>query len=786
MRHRFISSLVQSVRSIFRCPGTYVLVVALLIVGLGSTMAMFAILKNVVLDPLEYEKSDELVNVGRGEHLCGIGPADFRDLQSLDSFEEVGVFTFNSLFFEDLGRPGSETVLMVSPEFLPMLRIKPVLGRLFEPTDSRNVILLSHDVWVRRYDGSADVVGKSLRANDQTYQIIGVLPDRHDAYPLKHAEFVIPLNLGGRLDRGGDLFGLARLAEDVSLASARAELDLLTSQINEELPELYWDKPLRAVSLKGYVLGGADRQLWIFQGIIFLVLLISATNGANLLLVRSFSKDHELAIRRALGASRVDILSYWIGQGLVIASAAAIGGLILADWLIHFLPSLAGFQIPRSGEIELDAATILAASVLSFLFASLALLPAILRSIKSARASQLTISIHRATVGRRPRRFQKVLVVTEIALALVLVVSGSLLIRTLDSYRALDLGFQAEGLWIGGISVPGFKYDNEEALRAVWVPLLREIQALPGVESAAISQNYPLRAGGINSTFRLEGDIGEDEHLARQEIASTDYFQTYRIPILEGRGFELTDREGSVPVVVINQKFSKQYFSGRSAVGEKIEVLGEPKQIVGVAGNIYNAGLNSEPFPAFYVPFLQMTRAFICLAIRPEPGISGVVKRVEAKIADVPNTGEIELSPATELFDDLIATVRFQAWLITAFALIGLFLATAGTFAVQSYSVAQRTREMGIRMALGASSVRIVALAAVEGLRILALGIFVGLIAAFGLTRLIQSLLFGVPPIDPLSFAMSLVLLSAVTFVACLVPALHAGRQDPAEIIRYQ
>ena len=786
-----------------RSPGFTAVAVATLALGIGANSAIFSVTSGT-LDPLPWKNADRIVsldeiNVQRASDLRGVSPAKYLDWKeqsgSFEALAAIRNWGFNLTDGEDLDFvPGA----FVAPEIFALLGVQPVLGRGFTPEEGEpngaRVAILSHGIWERRYGADPGVVGRDITVDGERATVVGVL-SATTWVPNPWTEVLLPLRVPRTgLARDEHAWGvLARLRPGVSLDAARNEMDTIASRLAEAYPETDagWGVRVRLTRDNVGTQGDTRMGLAILTGAVGCVLLIACANVANLLLARGAARQKELAIRASLGASRSRIVTQLLTEGAVLAVLALPLSLLVTRWCLDFVLSRAPDNIHYLDQIfRIDGGVLLfAVAVTSLTTLLFALAPAIQAS-KPDLNEALKEGGGKGAGEFGRRRLRATLAVSEIALALALLVGAGMLIRSLVNVARTDLGIVADGLLTTALALPGSKYPEDLQWKSFQRDLLGRLEALPEVESAATIGDLPLLLGGWSREFTIEGQAarsGDEKPRALWTNVSSAYFRTVRLPILRGRPFGRDDVEGAAPVAIVNRTLVRRYFGEANPLGERIDFGdGVTREIVGVAGNLAHF-LRDDPPARIYEPFEQAPWNYMNVLVRTrgDPLHSAPAFRRELRAID-PEQPALTLRSLRQVLRDNIWSARLMVVLMSALGALALLLASVGVYGVVSYSTGRRTREFGIRAALGAEPRDVAALVLREGLRLSAIGIGIGLLLAAALGRVIASILYEVGEFDAVIFAGTATLLAAVTLGASYVPARRATRVDPMDALRYE
>lgn len=799
----------MSARGLGRSPGFTLLVVATLALGIGANVAIFALVNETLLKPLPFRDPDRLVQVWdrtpEGDPLAMSPPVWAALAARTDVFATTGGSRDVMYDLTGVGEPESIVGYRFSAGFFRTLGVSPALGRVFSAEEDRpgrdHVVVLSHRLWQRKLGGDPTVLGRSLTLSGHPYTIIGVMPPGFVHPP--GAELWTPLALpDGARDDGRLRFVrvVARLRPGVPLERARREVEKVSMRLSRERPDAVRGGGLVVESLEAQYRGDAQTPLGALLGAVAFVLLVACANVAGLGLVRATERRHALAVRVALGAGRGRLVREALVEAALPASAGGGLGLVFALWAVGFLPalfphSIANLALPRIEAVSIDYKVLLFALAVSMLAALLSgLAPALAASL--ADPGEALKGSARGVAGRRSR-LPSLLVGGEVALAVVLLVGAGLLLRTFAHLRAVRLGFEPAHVLTGRILPPGYKYGDPKELLALHDAVLQRVRSLPGVEAVGSVTFLPLSGWHGTRAFRLEGEAppppgGEKE--AEFRMIDPGYLRAMAIRLRAGRRFDARDRSDAPRVVLVNQAFVRRFLPGvpsADAVGRRVSIElrrggGAPlREIVGVVGDVRHFGFERPPEPEMYLPFAQEPVGLFCLAVRTKAEPRALAGAVKAAVETVdPDQPVAYLMPLEQLAGEALSLRRLSALLVGSFAVVALCLAALGVYGVVSQAVARRTREIAVRMALGARSSVVVGDVLRRTLALAASGTLVGGAGSLVVARLLRSLLRGVTPADPVAFGAAAACLLAAAGVAGYVPARRAARVDPAAVLR--
>ncbi|MGD8288683.1 MAG: ABC transporter permease, partial [Gemmatimonadota bacterium] len=769
--------------------------------------AIFSVVDGILFRPLPYDHPEELVAVWLDVTRRG-GPIDewpnYPAVQDLversRSVEAAGIWHTAAVTLTGRRDPEQLSGAAVSQDmFSTVLTTEPVLGRGFTAEDDRpgapGTLLLSHGLWVRAFGGDEDVVGSTLTLNGQPYSVIGVMPRGFHPPFVPNAAFWTPVRWSmsdnGGCGRGGYCVrAVARLAEGVDPDDALIEARAIGDQLAAEYPETNTDQTYYLRPLREDLVGPARAALLVLMGAAGLVLLIVCVNVANLLLARGTARRSELAVRSALGARRGRLTAQLLAESLVLAICGGVLGIVLAYGLTDLLIAISPPGTPRIDEVAVNGRILAFAASVSVLAG---LLFGALPAIRSAGAD-----VHDALreAGRGSDRVtgaraRSALVVVQVALALVMLVGSGLLVRTSRNLQAMDMGFRAEGVLALDVSLPSVRYGDRASFQSFFPGLLERLEALPGVEATGATTALPLAFNDSDVNFNIEGrplpTPGREQTVWFRRV-TPGFLATMGTPIVAGRGILPTDVDGGARVVVVNETFLRRYFPDGDAVGSRMN-LGNPerpvwREIVGVARDTRQFGLREDSRAALYLPVDQSPTRFMSVVVRSSRDPAQLAPEARRVLAEMdPLLAAGRMGPFQDLVDDAMGSERLVTTLIGLFGALALVLALVGLYGVVSYSVSSRMKEMGVRLALGASGGEVERLVVRRSLILVSIGLAVGLLAAFGATRLLESLLFGVTPTDPMTFVMVGLILAATSTAAAAIPAARAARVDPVRVL---
>jgi len=806
---RLLDDLIQDlgygIRTLRKSPGFTASALLILALGIGASTALFGVVEGVLLEPLPFPQSDRLVRVwpaspSRGIERAAFSYPDFRDWRARsDATVGMGLYTELPADYPILGDAGPEEVetVWVGGDFFGTLGVDAAVGRTIRPrevADGLAVVVLSHGFWQRRYGGDPSIVGTSITLDHRPFEVVGVMPPDF-GFPNPDAEVWTPVTVIPEDDIPIQLRqvrfpqAVARLAPGTSLEAAREELSTIAGRLEEEYPDSNAGvDAATVVPLHDSMVGDVETALWMLLGAVGLVLLLACANVANLLLARGTSRSREVAIRVSMGASTGRITRQLLTESLLLGLSGGALGVGLA-WLgtDALLARSAGI-LPRAGAVELDA-PVLAVALLVTLAATVAagMVPAI-RGSKVEPGDELREGTRGGGAGVQGLRLRRTLVASEVALAVVLLVGAGLMIRSVRAMNRVDPGFETEGRLAATITISDQKHPDRAEWMAMYRQILDRMERLPAVEEAGAIRYLPFRGEGEAAAIRVRGlyePTPEEQRYARTYQVSEDLFRALGVPVLQGRGF----RPGAGPddpvTGVVNRAFVREFLQGEDALGRRVQVGGSELEIVGVVGDVRHAGLGEEAPPVLYVNQEQIPRIQMSYVFETDGDPLALVDDLRRVVRELdPDQAISEITPLSRLLGEQTARPRFYSVLLGAFAALALVLAALGVYGVLAYAVRERAREMGLRMALGATAGRVMRGVVRQGLAPVAVGLALGLAGAAGLSRLVETVFFGVQPGDPLTYLAVAALLALIATAACLVPAWWATRVDPMRTLR--
>jgi putative ABC transport system permease protein len=793
-------------RALLSKPAFTIVAVLALALGIGANTAIFSVVNSVLLRPLAYPESERLVMVWEERTSLGFpadtpAPANFFDCREQQSvFEDMAAMADRAFNLTGTGEPEKIEGQRVSASFFPLFGVAPMRGRAFLPEDdmpeSSPVVIIGHALWQRRFGGDEGLLNQTISLNGQPHTVVGIMPPGFD-FPERNQMWVpIAFSQDEASRRGSHyLMVVARLKQGVSLTQAQTEMSAIAARLEQQYPQTNTALGAKVVPIHEELVGNLRPALLILLGAVALVLLIACANVANLLLARAASRQKEIAIRSALGANRSRLVRQFLTESMLLSITGGAAGLLLAFAGLKSLTALIPPELFRGREISMDG------SVLIFTIALSLLTGAIFGLAPAMQAAKINLNETlkeggKGTVAPSRPRLRSALVIAEIALALVLLVGAGLLINSFLRLSNVEAGFKTDNLLTVEVVPQQNKYDTVEKRTAFYTQVLERVGALAGVESAGVITNLPLTFKGNNASFTVEGlpePPPDQVAIAATRLISPDYFRTMSIQLVSGRGFTRQDINDRAQVAIISETMARTYWPGEEAIGKRIKIGRYSSTnpwitIIGVAANVRQFELETETRPQLYLPYSQLDffePRHLVVKTTGDP-LSFVASAREAVWSVDRDQPVSNVSTMETIVSESLAGRRLTMLLLGIFAGLALLLAAVGIYGLISYAVTQRTHEIGIRMALGANSRNVLGMVVGDSIRMIAIGVGVGLAAAFFLTRFMRSLLFGVSETDPVTFAVIPALLAAVALAATYIPARRATRVDPMVALRHE
>ncbi|HEV2914294.1 MAG TPA: ABC transporter permease [Pyrinomonadaceae bacterium] len=791
-------------RTLWQRPGFTLVAALTLALGIGANTAIFSVVNGVLLRSLPYAEPDRLVLLwetsGRSLtiHVSNPNLLDWRERNH--SFESFSGYS---------GRWGGKTTILggteperafavaVYRDYFKVLGVAPMIGRDFSAEEQSSpgttpVAIVSYGFWQRRLGGDPDLSNRKLTLGDTTFNIVGVMPQGF-SYPSETDLWLAKEQLGADQSTRSahNYVGIARLKPGVTVEQAEADMNAIARDLEQQYPNDNRGMGVNVISLEDQLVGQVRPALLVLLAGVGFVLLIACANVSNLLLARALGRQKEIAIRTALGASPWRIVRQLLTESVLLSLLGGSLGLLLAYWLIGPLVALSPGNIPRLDEIRIDARTLLFTLGVSLLTS---LIFGLLPAIRFSRPDlQVALKQGGQTPGGGSLFLRHALVVAEVALTMVLLVGAGLLVKSFWRLLQVNPGFNPENVLTMQISLPESAYREDNQTIAFHRRLLERLGALPGVEAAGIINNLPLGGVDINGYFWIEGDPPErPSGDSGFRIVSKDYFRAMNIPLLKGRLFTEQDNEGSVPVGVISERVAEATWPGEDAIGKRIQSRNDDREewttIIGIVGDVRHRGLDRAASADLYLPYAQrpLRARAVTVVVRANAAASGLIAAMRSEVQAIDRNVPVEFESMEQVFSRSVASRRYSMLLLGTFAALALILSLMGIYGVMSYTVTQNTREIGIRMALGARELDVLKMIVRRGMALTLLGVAGGVLGAFALTRLMASLLFGVTASDPQTFLLVSVLLVVVALLACYLPARRATKVDPIIALRYE
>jgi putative ABC transport system permease protein len=808
-------NLLQDLRHAFRAlrhnPTFALGAILILALGIGANTAIFSIVNAAMLRPLPFDDPDRLVQIWHvppaksfpGIDRFSVSPANYIDWKAQSTtFDSMSIYGFRDLTFGGAENPEVIQAAAIPPDFFTVLRTKPLLGRAFVPDDDHpgaHVILLGYKLWRDRFASDPNIAGRDITINSQRYTVIGVMPEKFRMPDFAKAWVPLAWTDAVRAVRGNhNYLVVARLKPQIQIAQAKAELAAISARLEQQYPEDDKGWGATVIPLREDLIGDTRTALLVLLGAVMFVLLIACANVANLVLAKTLARGKEMAIRTALGAGRIELLRHILVETLLLSVTGGLLGLLLARAVIALSVKLLADRLPAFMEITLDGQVLVYTLVLSVAAGVLAGL------FPSLRFSRVDVNevLKQGTRGSSDGggKSRNLLVVCEVALSLVLLIGAGLMIRTLWQLRSVRPGFDSSNVLTMTVAVPRGRFPTPSGEINFFREVLERVKALPGIEEAGAIDSLPLDGGGSHQPFSIEGrpvlPMADQPEVDVREI-SPGYLRTMHVPIIRGRDIAESDAAGRPGVVVISDALARRFWPDEDPLGKHLTLtfFGDtPREIVGIVGNVKTDALNeTRPVDTIYMSVNQLSApkgqawdSFgLSLAVRaksdPHNAATAVTDAIHQVGPDIPVTAVLSMD---DLIEQSVSPQRFNVMLLATFAGLALLLAAIGIYGVLSYAVRRRVREIGIRMALGATQSDILRLVITDGMKPILLGVTVGLVAAFALSRLVASLLFGVPPTDPLTFTAVALLLVVVGVAANTLPAYRATRVQPTQTLR--
>ena len=810
MRDQLRADLRYGLRNMLRNRGFTIVAVLTLALGIGANSAMFGILYGLLYRPLPFPDDDRLVMVHmnfapQNSRRGTLSVADFVDWRDANTaFEQVATYTTTRSTLTGEGQAEDVGGAIVSADFFSILRTRPILGRTFEAGDDSatapNLVVIGASLWQRRFGASLDVIGRVIEVNGNPATVIGVVSEGIE-FPRPQTE--VWQNLRLKVTRRGPFFfrGIARLRPGSTLQQAQAETNLIGRSIERANSGAYHNLTMPVESLRDFLVGDLRPALIMMFTAVLAVLLIATVNIANLLLTRATTREREVAVRLALGATRGRLVQQFLTESVLLSLAGAAAGWVVAFAGIHFFRAFRPSNIPLAYQVKLDGRVVLFTIIISV---TVGIMFGLVPAIQSARGdlqTPLKEGGRTGSSGSARHRTRAVLVIAEIAVSLMLLVGAGLLLRSFVLLQKVDIGTSAPPANVLTMAVTPKtlrKAENPFApnngIISFYQRVMENVAQIPGVQYVAISDSLPPDIAGEDDTFMIAGQPWSEQAFPSTTLpkVSPEYFRALGVPLLRGRFFNQDDTAQSTPVTIISKSLAHRYFSGKDPIGQKIRASGPGNtdpymSVVGVVGDVKYWGPDSEFAPAYYRPYTQNFNSSIFVIVRSPRPAAGLANTIQPEIRAIDKDAVVRrVLTLEDLLGESVAEPRFRTFLLVGFGALSLMLAAVGIYGVISYSVRQRTHEIGIRMALGAQRSDVLKMIMRNGALLAAIGTVIGLLGSFAVAHFISQFLFSTSANDPVTLIASCVLLSAVALAASLVPAARATRIDPQLALRYE
>jgi len=796
----FIQDLRYGIRMMAKRPGFTLIAALTLALGIGANTAIFSAVNAVLLKPLPFPESEQLVDLAETFKPDGFGSVSVPTLEDWKSqntvFAGISAYGFTSFNLENGDTPQRIPGLNVSANYFDVLGVKPTVGRGFLPGEDvagrERVVILGDDLWRRNFAANPGIVNQEIALNGQKYTVVGVMPPELSAlYRAIQVWSPLVFPEQDRLDRGNHKYlVIGRLKSGVTLAQAREQMNAIAQRLEAQYKN---GRGIRLIQIEELWVANVRSTLLMMMVAVGFVLLIACTNVANLLLARATVRRREISIRVALGAGRGRLIQQFLTEGLLLSVLGGAMGIALGWWSMSVLGKIAFPFLPRSHEIRIDT------RVLLFTLAVAVLTSIVFGLIPSLHAGKTDVQTtlkeggNTVSAGVVGGWLRPMLVVVEVAAAVVLLIGAGLMVRSILRIREVEPGLKPENLLTAKLSLPREKYADAESAIRFYEQVLERVSHLPGVQSAGLISHLPIEERGFNGNISVEGKTypPNESPLVEYRVINDNYFQAANVPLLRGRLFSKQEGDDKQPVVIINEAMARQVWPGEDPIGKRVGD-DEKATVIGVVGDVKNVGLLRQPAPEMYAPYTSKNfwpdmRWNMRLLVRSSLDSSNIAAAMRREVHAVdPAQPLYAVESMNIVIENTVKDKSLNTTLLTVFAGVSLLLALIGVYGVMSYTVAQHTREIGIRMALGAQPRAILKMVVGRGLVLVSAGVVIGVLASFGLTRFIENMLFGVTPTDPLTFVTITALLGLVALLACLIPAQRAMRVDPIVVLRQQ
>jgi len=804
-----LSDIRYAARNLRKRPGFTAIAVLTLAIGIGANTTIFSTVDALILHPFSFPNQERLVVVWEQNKAVGVqrgsvAPGNFTEWRDQNQVcEQLIAIQQKAFDVSDESRPERFPGYGVTAGFFDALGVKAARGRTFLPEDSQpgreQVVVLKHSFWQQHFGGDASIVGKSISLNQKQFTVVGVMPADFN-YPYNSGEMWTPLIFTPeeQLARGDHyLRVIGLLKPGVSIEQAQSDMRSIAQRAQQQFPETNAGRDASVVTLTDDAVRGARTGVPILMGAVVFVLLIACANVANLLLVRAASRQREIAVRLALGSSRSRLIRQALTESALIGLLGGTLGLLVSIWSIAALARgiPEGFSkfIPGWNRLGINLTVLAFTFGLSMLAGIIAGLASVWHSIRTNLNDALKAGGRSDSSGGSYHRLKSVLIVSEVALSLVLLIGAGLMVRSFMEMMRADLGIKSDNVLALQISLPRESYQDDNKKIALYEQLLARVEALPGVTKVGGVNIVPFSSNDNSSTFQIVGrppfPQGHEPD-AETRVTTPAYFEAIGTALRRGRLFTAQDNAKSTRVVLVNEAFANRFLPGEDPIGQRLKFGGDDKattQIIGVVADVKNDDFDEAPDPTAYLPFLQNVRFTMSLVIRgkQDPKLLAAAVRSEVRVLD-PNLPVSNIKTIGEMINERISAKRLMTYILAVFGLIALLLASVGIYGVMSYAVTRRTQEIGVRMALGAQAVDVLKLVIKNGMTMALIGVAIGLVGAYALTRLLANLLFKVAPTDLLTFALVTGALIVVALFACFIPARRATKVDPLVALRYE
>ena len=792
------------VRSLVHSPIFSVVTVLSLALGIGANTAIFSVVNGLLLRPLPYPEPEQIVHVWHtppqqsfpGLDRFSVSPANYVDWKAQSSaFEQMAVYTDWGFSLSTSNDPLSLIGAVVSSDFFSVLRTNAIQGRTFTPDEEQpgrdQVVVIGHGLWQRAFGANPNIIGQTLTINSRSFTVVGIMPAGFE-FP-REAELWVPLawNDNDRKIRSmHDYLVIARLKQNVSPEQAQAEMSTISSRLEQQYPEENSGWGAVVIPLRDDLVGDIRTALLVLFCAVGFVLLIACANVANLMLARGANRQREIAVRIALGAGRARLIRQLLTESVLLAVTGGVLGLLLAVWGSKMLVQLG--SLPNTGDIGIDTRALGFTLLVSLgVGIIIGIVPA-LQFTRTNLSDTLKQGSGRTGGSSIKQHTRKALVVSEVALSLVLLIGAGLMIRSFWKLQNVDPGFDTSNALTMSIGLNLMRYSEPHQRLAFVDRAIEQIRAVPGVVSVGTTTKVPLAGGGSTQPFSIEGRPAPaiaEQPMAQTRYISPDYFRAIGIPLRQGRFFSDQDRDNSVPVIIISEAMARRFWPGENPIGKRVTPSFHPepgpREIVGVVGDVKTSGLDVDSSAMMYLPFKQLALPFMSFVVRTASNPENLVQPVSKAIYSIDKEQALtDVQTMDQVLMKSLSDRRFNMTLLLTFAGVALVLAAVGVYGVMNYTVTLRRRELGIRMALGARRMDVLRLVMGQGLTLTLIGVAAGLISAYGLTRLMASLLYGVTATDYLTFASVPAVLIAVGVAASYVPARRATKVNPTIALR--